>query len=293
MHEAWVASNRAIFMQDNGIVNAFRSATKSLEAKQKATGKPSPALQAISTAIQAELPIVKVPSNVVAEIIDGMTGSVTGPARAALAYMSGRVKTMPAAEADAILRSIKKGSIGAAFLALGYYESKNLGGYYQQGEKRKPTEIQPGEWKVSGMVIPKQLLHNPYAEIAQYGATIGRVSGSLIKKNGGNTKGPLFGLMGATIGLLDEVPFVRETTTIGRYMDERQALSAIDAKVASVLIPGLVQWSAAQMDKPVPFSPFSATRTRKPKGLTQTLEKGIPGLREELPQRDISTSLRN
>jgi hypothetical protein len=93
------------------------------------------------------------------------------------------------------------------------------------------------------------------------------------------------GLIGATIGLFDEVPFVRETTTLGRYADDRTFLSAADAKAASILVPGLVQWIAAQTDKKTPFSPMEKPQPRKATDLEGNLKKAIPGLRETLPKK--------
>jgi hypothetical protein len=227
----------------------------------------------------------------VAEITEALTGSVVGPVKAALAYAKG-IDGISPGEADAILRLMKKGSIGAAFLALGYYKANDLGGFYQSGEKRKPGELQPGEAKVGDVSIPKAALHNPYVEVMQYGASVRKVSDTLVKHAGGDTKGPLAGIMGATIGMFDEVPFVRETTTLGRYADSRQFLSAVDAKAASVLIPGLVQYVAAQMDKKTPFSPAESATPRKTTDLKDNIKKAIPGLREQLPKKTGTTVLR-
>ncbi len=284
MNEAYTYAKRSIFMQDNGLVNAYKMAIRGLEAKQKATGKPSAALQLLSTVIQSELPVVKVPTNVIAEINEAISGSVLGPVKAAWAYAKG-IEELSPGEADAILRLMKKGSIGATFLALGYFKSKQFGGFHQTGEQRKPNELQAGEAKAGNTTIPKALLHNPYAEVMQYGATVRKVSDSLIHKAGGDNKGPLVGILGATIGLYDEVPFVRETTTFGRYADSRQFLSAADAKAASILIPGIVQWTAGQLDKKTPFSPMETPTPRKAENLKETIQKGVPGLRQELPKR--------
>lgn len=284
MHESWAYAKRSIFMQDNGLVNAYKGAIRILEGKQKAEGKPSAALQFLSTGLQAELPIVKVPTNVIFETSEAIGGSLVGPARAAWAYVKG-IENLSGGEADAILRLMKKGSIGSAFLLLGWFNYKNLGGFHQSGEKRKPREVQPGEMRTEAGDIPRGLLHNTYAEVAQYGATVHRVAEELTKKAGGEEKGPLPGIIGATIGLFDEVPFVRETTTLGRYADDRTFLAAVDQKAASILVPGLVQWIAAQTDKKTPFSPSEKPQNRKATDLEGNLKKAIPGLREDLPRR--------
>ena len=229
MHEAWMDSKRSIFLQDNGVVNAYKSAISTLEAKQKSTGEKSAALQLISTGLQTELPIVKVPTNVIAEVSEVLTGSLTGSAKAAFAYAKG-IENLKPEQADAIMRLMKKGSIGLALTALGYFKAKQIGGYYQRGEKRKQSDVKADEMRVGDTDVPSQLLHNPYFEAMQFGATLNRASGALVKKNGGNPKGPLLGLVGASIGLFDQVPFIRETSTLDKYADSRQALNAADQK---------------------------------------------------------------
>lgn len=282
MHEAYMDSNRAIFMQDNGVVDAYKAALATLERKDKGTGKPNAALQFLATGIRTELPIVKVPTNVIAEASQILTGAFTGPVKAAWAYAHG-IENLKPAEADAILRLIKKGSIGLALTALGVFKANEIGGFYQKDEKRTADDIHPGEIKVGDATIPSQLLHNPYVTALHFGSTMERAASSRFKKSDHETKGEIAGLIAATMGLIEEVPFVRETTTIGKYMDPRTQGNALSEKAASILVPGVVQFAAAQMDKDQPFSPGETAHARKAEGLGETIQKKIPVLREDLP----------
>lgn len=279
---AWMDSNRAIFMQDNGVVNAYRAALTTLEAKNKQTGKPSVALQLLSTGLQTELPIVKVPSNVIAEASTILTGALTGPVKAAFAYAKG-IENLKPGEADAILRLMKKGLPGAALMAIGFFKWQNFGGSWQPGDKRKPDDLQPNEILAGGGKIPSQLLHNPYVSAVQFGATAGRALNS--QKIHGKEPDNAQALLAASIGLIEETPFLRETSTLAKYLDPHQAGNALSQKAASIAIPGTVQWLAAQTDKEHPFNLFESPVSRKAKGLEQNLKKGIPGLRQEVPKK--------
>lgn len=272
-NEAYQDAKRSIFLQDNKVVDAWNHGLATLESPSKTTGKPTAAAY-LAAALRTELPIVKVPTNVVHEATQVMTGWLTGPARAAFAYAKG-IENLKPVEADAIMRQMKKGSIGAALLALGFFKSQNFGGYYQQGEKRKPDEPKPGDIGP----VPALLLHNPYMEAMQFGANVRRIAEGRYVKSQADTNGFGSALAASALGLLDEVPFVRETSTIGKVMDPRTRDNAIGAEVAAKLVPGVVQWVAKQTDRDA-----AGQVPRKPQGTVQSVEAAIPGLRENVPQ---------
>ncbi len=74
--------------------------------------------------------------------------------------------------------------------------------------------------------------------------------------------------------IFDEVPFVREASTLENLLDAKTRPGALDTKVASLVVPLGVQWIAKQTD---------TAATRKPIGLTQHIEANIPGLRQHVP----------
>lgn len=236
--EAYQDANRAIFMQKNKVADAWRRGLAALEAPDKETGKQT-AASYLASILRGELPVVSVPMNVIHEASQILTGWMTGPARAAFAYARGIEKLKPT-EADAIMRLMKKGSIGAAMLALGFFNPDLVGGYYQQGEKRKPGEPQAGDIGP----VHHRLLHNPYAEVVQFGATIRRVADAKFLKKQQDHNGLLSGLTAAAFGMLAETPFLRETTFVGKLMDPRQRENALASTLRSKMIPGVITWSA-------------------------------------------------
>lgn len=273
-NEAYQDAQRAIFMQDNKVADAWKRGLRSLEEPNKQTGKPTGA-QYIATAGRVLFPIVKVPLNVVHEASQVMTGMLTGPARAAWAYSRG-IENLKPVEADAIMRQMKKGAIGSAILLLGFFNPTKVGGYYQQGEKRKYGEPQAGDIGP----VPHLLLHNPYMEAAQFGATIRRVANSRYLKHQPDPNGVLSGTAAAAMGLLEEVPFVRESASFAKLLDPRQRENVLGQEVASKLVPGMVQWTAKQTDRNYSGEPTK----RKPQGVGQAIEADIPGLRQRVPK---------
>ena len=134
--EAYQDAQRAIFMQKNILNDAYKQALSRFDQANKATGKPTMASKAAGTAARVLLPIVKVPTNIVAETMQYAIGSITGSVRMAKAFHDGIEKLSPE-DADLIMRHLKKGSLGAAAMLAGYLAPDMLGGFYQQGEKRK------------------------------------------------------------------------------------------------------------------------------------------------------------
>jgi hypothetical protein len=270
-NEAYLDGNRAISMNDSPFVSRYNRALRSLEEKDKATGKRNPVLVAIQTALKTEMPIVKVPVNIVRETSEIIGGALIGPARAAWSYYNG-IEDLKPVERDSIIRLISVGAIGLAMMALGYYKRHDFGGYYQPGEKRKPDDVKAGAVRIGGTTIKPYLLHNPFIWAAQFGATIGRVAESRFRARDEDPQGLGSGVVAAGIGLLREIPFAREIIDDATILDPKQTTAQMEKKAASWMVPGVVQWAAAQGDS-IP---------RKPQGLIQRVENNVPGLRDRV-----------
>ena len=87
---AYEDANRAIFMQNNRVVEAYKRALGRLDQPDKTTGKVPLSSQAISTAAKTFFPIVRVPTNIVAETMEYATGAVTGSGMARPGIATGR-----------------------------------------------------------------------------------------------------------------------------------------------------------------------------------------------------------
>jgi Serine/Threonine/Tyrosine Kinase found in polyvalent proteins len=280
MIQAYKDANRSIFLQDNIVVNAYNRALGALLEKQKATGKPSTAGKILATTAKTLLPIVRVPTNIVAETIQVATGTITGSYRLARTLGREASKISPE-EADLILRDLKKGSLGAALLAVGYFNAQNIGGYYQSGQKRSDKDVGYGSVKISGVNVPSYLLHNPLIEALQIGATVRRVADSKFLKKDKDTQGVAAGTLAAALGLVEEVPFVRQQVETAKMLDTRQGPYARGEFVKSLVVPAAVDFTARKLDT----DKNGNTIQRKPSTVLQHIETGIPGLRANVPAR--------
>lgn len=277
--EAYKDANRAIFMQDNRVVKAYRAAMATLKAVDKSTGKPSLGTSAIATVTEGALPIVKVPSNIVGEIMETAVGSVTGSVRLANAYRKG-VENLKPEEADIILRQLKKGSLGAAVLALGFFNADSVGGFYQRNQKRPEDEVQPKEVKIGDATIPALYLHAPLPEALQIGATIRRVADSKLRKKDTDTQGIPAGIMAGALGVVEEVPFVKEMTELDRFFSDTQRSQYLNELGRARLVPQILQQIARATDK----NEYGEKVKRKPGTFLEGIESGIPGLRQNVPE---------
>ena len=297
MQEAWEYSKRSVFLQDNKLVNAYKAGVKVLQSPDKVTGKPNPIANFIAFGLQAENPVLKVPANFAEEMTEHVLGLLDPPVRLAIKGVGG-FKGLTYGEADMIMRHVKNGFLGAALVALGFLKYKQVGGFYQEGERRKESDAQAGQVKVGGSRVPKLLMEDTALEAMQAGATMHRTIDSIYRLNDPQKKGFPAGLLAVAAGLAEETPFVRDATLLGKILDPRQREHAVAADIASKLVPGFVQEMAAEQDKKTPYNPFEQAQSRAitapdfSGALKQNLEKEIPGLRKNLPKRNPTTTYR-
>ena len=286
---AWEYATRDIFMGDNAFVKWFndglrKSAADSLPAK---AGK---------TAARVLFPIVKVPTNYALELTDYALGIPKASIRLGVAVRRG-LEELPAAEAEKIMRQLKKGSLGAGLIALGATGVVEAGGYYAPGEHRGHGELHAGEVRIGGVKVPHMLLHHPAVEALQIGATLFRA----------HSAGE--GLENAAWGVAEQVPFFEEPLTAGRVLrqDPSQFFGSIER---GMTIPPDVQRLARILDQKKPRTPAQMglqqvgfggleidhfgvhipeieAKKRKPRGdfwekLVEETMLGVPGLRDNV-----------
>lgn len=273
--EAYKDANRAIFMQDNAFASAFNNMLSTFERPDKITGQPRAKWAA--TVGRFLMPFVKVPTNIVGETVTYSTGAITGSVKLAEALYRGTENLHPE-EADVIMRHLKKGSVGLAFLALGFFNPNSVGGYYQKGEKRKREDVEAGGLRVLDVDIPKLLVHNPLMEQIQLGATIRKVYDSYVKKDE-EAKGIGMGVVAAGLGLADEVPFVKTPELIlGAKENEKSMKYFVGEMAKNTTDPALLQDIARFMDR----DKEGKLIKRKPETIVEHIKTGLPVLRQEV-----------
>ena len=261
------------FQNKNIASNAYRRLVTSLE-RQGAFGKAG------ATALQAELPVVTVPTNILARTFEGVFGTVPGLYELGKAYRNG-IETLKPAEADLIMRHLKTGSFGLALTAIGFFAPQMFGGFYRPGTKKTPEDPGWGETKIpefvpllGGKKIPPYLQDNPFLILPQFGATMRQVMDSHLRKRDRDPAGWYWGMWSAIMGAATSQPFVRESLDIAGVADPRRAPNILGEHARSYLIPQVVQQIASMTDP---------AEKRYPHGLREELMMGLPGLREKIP----------
>lgn len=263
-----------IFQNKNVLTKAYRAGLAVLE--QRKGGVPSKGGKLASTVIQVELPVVSVPSNLIARVFEGAFGTGLGTARLIAAYTRG-IENLTPKEADLIMRNFKTGSVGAAFFLMGVFNPSHFGGFYEPGKKRDKKDVPFGATRIGDVTIPAWLTDNPFLVMSQAGATMTRVASSKWKKSEKETKGMLWGAYAAAAGAAEQQPFVRDAEDVSKLVsgDPRYVLGE---QAKSLLVPMAVQnvaeWGDKKNGEPV---------VRKPKTPLQHVELGIPGLRQTVP----------
>lgn len=288
--EAYKRANKDIFMQPNRYSDRVLRFVTSLEEKDKVTGK-TPALSKLaSTAFKVAVPIVKVPTNIIAETLTYATGLFSGSyhLKQATDILRKGTEELKPEQADLVLSELKKGSIGTAALLLGYFAPSVFGGFYQRGQKRKESDPQYEGARIQGYNIPRNVAHFPLIEAAQTGATVSKVAESRLKKGSimrlipaGPKQGQFEGVLAAGLGLAEEVPFIGNVMEMSKAFNPQERQQYLGELLKSRLEPQLISQIAEHYDKDAQGNPIK----RKPHTITQSLESGIPGLRKNVPGR--------
>lgn len=276
--EAYVDGERAIFMQDNAIADFFNH-SMSMMAKSKEYPIAGPGLARLGRFL---LPIVKVPTNIVGEVATGIHGLPTGLVRVAHAYAKG-IESLPPEHADAIMRQLKKGWIGGAFLLTGYLGWKSIGGFYHGPDHRSKDDVQADQYRIGNVDLPSWFSHSTAAMLLNIGATIARVEK---EKSGQETKGFSGGLLAAGQGLFRKLPFVPALTNIADAAhDEGGFKKYINSMLVGSTEPALLQHLAKVEDTPgqFPRNILTPANRRTPKTTAQAFEAGVPILRRNVP----------
>ena len=271
--EAYQYSLRAILMQKNVVTSAFNGMMGYLH-NNGASGK------AVENVAKFFLPIVHVPTNFIAESLQFTPPSLAWQTMQVFRVLTDKDKMGRSAmdnlkmhDMDNIMRGLKKGSVGLAFLALGFGIRNSITGYFRPG-KKQAGDPPLGSIKVAGVAIPIWLAESPPFMVLQMGATTGHVWDYYNMK--GMSGGLLAGSAYAGIRTIRAVPFLETPARIAEETQTPEKTGVwLGHLAASLLMPlGLSQ--IAEWTDP-------STAQRKPQTPGQAIKMAIPGLREQVP----------
>lgn len=257
---AYQEANRSIFLQDNYLSNKV----KVLFAAQVAKGEAHPSWQAKTWELggKVALPIVRVPTNIIAETFSHLAGAEFYGGKALIHHLRGDIEKLTPEQSNDIMRNLKKGVVGNAAVLLGYSLAGSIGGFYQHDKKLKGG-IEPNT--IEGKWWTKPLLHSPIGLAIQFGANLRHVQ---------DKKGLTSAVGNSLVGTVENVPFVKETLDVARILESSDPIDEFGVQAGKHFVPGVVQ-KAAEWTDPAP--------DRKAKGPLQRFEKMLPYFREKLP----------
>lgn len=265
---AYLDSQRAKLMNPNMLVSGINSGIRRLE-----DNKEHPIVgRTLADIVRLFLPIMKIPTNYATEAFwyspFGALGSIL---ETSYHFYKGDLDKLTPEQANSIARHWGKALIGLAAVAVGYLMPDSFGGYYQQGEKRRPGDIKAGHMRIGGWDAPLWMSHTPLLEAFQFGATARRVAEAINHRTLEPTGSIGKGILKGGVGLADEIPFVRLPTELAKG-DVTQTIGRF---VKGVVVPQAVSKLTEAAD-PV---------KREPRTILEHVESGIPGLRKNVPPK--------
>lgn len=301
--DAYKDGERAIFMGDNMISKAYEASMKTLE------NSTSSSAQNIAALTRILLPFVKVPTNIALStgryafgLIPGLSklGQVGAAELAKRAGAEGLAKLihkgmgeLTPEESEIVMRNLKHGSVGAAALAIGFFNPKNVGGYYQEHEHRKATDPNVDALKVFGVKIPSFLTEHPIFQAMQLGATFRRVMDAHRHKEDNISAAAL----ATASGMAEHIPLANEAKQVTDLFgsDTKKGYRFISSLIKGEIEPAAIQQLATitdTKDKSALSLNTDNQQKRSPdkkhglwKYIRQDLQMGIPGLRKNVPKK--------
>jgi len=288
--QAYLDANRKVFMNPNFVTDAYTGAINKLQSSDRLDAK------AMATVMKVLFPVVRVPTNYLAET---SSYSPIGFAKAATTLLRKGIKDLSPEDADYVMRNLKKGLIGTAAMGIGAGLSHNFGGFYTQGNYSTPQDMKAGEIKVFGVNVPRLFLHHPLIEAMQAGATFAHLHNE-------RQEGKLSSLFDTSIALSEEQPFIGETIRNVHALEKDKRAPAAGQLVGGLVTPPGLRRIANILDPKTPTSVMmkllqtgglqsADPMYRPPKTFGEGFESGLPSFipyinRKNIPAKAIPPS---
>lgn len=261
--EAYIDAQKAIFMGDNPISQSYTNWLNQLE--RGGTGA-----KLTGAFMRMLIPVVKIPTNFAIETLEYSPG--VGASKAIYTILKNGFDNLTPQQADYIIKIAKKQGAGFALFAIGAMNSDNIGGYYQENEKRGRNDVKVGDIRTPFGDVSHTFLHSPAFEILMMGATAARLYKKEILEGKSSFDASVTGGFEAITGLTGQIP-------------QAPAIQDLDAALKSD--EGFTNWLGSvtnrvifpQLEKNI-ASVFEEKTTegenvkRQPRGFTEQLLKG-------------------
>jgi hypothetical protein len=226
------------------------------------------------TALKVSLPITKIASNFGAEDSSILFGGIKATPDM-IQWIQKGVDSLTPDQRDYILRNLKKQGVGVGLFLIGCLAFKNISPFHGSVKKQEDDKEAPKDGEALG--VPRTLSHNPMFDVIRAGGTYMSVREEYkrqMKEGGG-----IDGAYDAATGILKENPYVNTITHSHNSLRNTDGLKMATAEIiANGVIPPDLKRLAEQLDSTTNDTGVK----RKPKTIWETLELGIPGLRENV-----------
>jgi hypothetical protein len=278
--DAYKDANAQIFSENNMVADFIKRGMSRFRQVDKETGRPTVFGKVAEAGVKYTLPVIRIPLNLIKRTFEYSLGTATGSVRLAGALIKGIDKLSPE-QADVIMRNLSRGQVGLAFMAYGFFNPTQFGGYYQRGEKRDPDDIAAGHARVLGLDIPHYLIHSPLLAQLQIGSTIRRIVDGNAAGKDEESPGYAKAIMQAYAGVIQETPLVRAAEDNLRALDIRER-DRFFGQLMQSTVPGAVEWTAKHFDSDADGN----TIQRKPTAPFEYFKQAVPGLRQQVPTKE-------
>lgn len=204
MNAAYKRANYEIFMEENSLNRHYKKVLADMEASGNvgATGR---------FIADILLPVTTVPTNIVRRVVStSPVGLIRGGIKVEEAYRKGIEKLTPA-EADAVMRQLKQGTLGTALWLIGWFGAASFGGLYTSfnpNKRRDPDDKASDVMVVNDVAIPKPVQHALLLEIIQLAATARRIYDKYKKEEKSTLESLIVAGIGSIGAMLEQVPVI-------------------------------------------------------------------------------------
>lgn len=288
---AYQDAMRSILMEDNWLSTKYQDAIHDLQ-------NGGFGANALALTLQEMMPIVKIPTNLV---LNAGRATLGFPMAGAVIAMRGLIdiiskgksdygiSKLSPQEADALLRNLRKGSVGMALMTAGFFAPQMFGAshYYKKGTEQ-PDGLEEGDVRYFGLHIPKWLADNPYLMTMKIGASLRNAFDYYTDQEG---VGEPVAAARAFIGTAADA--LKETPLMGTPSEAIQAAEGYGGnwfwynQVKGTLEPGIIQEIAEDTDnRDEWWKVVNGDRIKRaPQTTLEALKTGIPGMRQEVEEK--------
>jgi hypothetical protein len=236
-------------------------------------------LPALGRVMEFLMPIVNVSSNITVHAVrlNPLVGFSEFALRMADAYKKGELSNGAAklSEADAqmLSRVFKTAMLGTVLSAYAWSNPDDFGGVYEEGPRKKGG-LKSDEIRLFGVVLPGWMNHAPEILHLNTVASARRVYDRYMEKHpDGKLNADAEVMMFTLLSPVKHFPFIDAYTRL--FSNTKSAGRTAGAMVRDAVVPSAVTSLLSLTDK----------TERQPAGAIDEIKMGIPGLRQDVPEK--------